>query len=389
MDLDEEEEEAIVRQPPPPTRRSAADRQTVSAAPAEDDDDDAAVLEEDEDELEYERTHRLVMEAEMLPSGRPAVDKLLAYRLTPSNWKTAAAAASGSSAARASSPYIDLATVNVKTDAGAAVREEMEGAVDSGKAEKASSSGSKKRKAGELLEESSDVAVSLVESSALLSSHLSHQFLCTFKHMSWLHTAWLPLLSLLQEGVKMKIKLSKFLRSEPLLLDEDDDEEELRDELIDADVTCVDKILAVRDGRRRDDIAGVRSFWPEQLLQKEEEAARAHAALQEAEEKAGSASSSSASSSSRYGREYLVKWSSLPYSASTWERPIDFRDSLKIRQFEQHTALPSPAVLQQRLHPVRPPPAAWKKLEDGVEYKGGNQLRPWQVEGVSWLLFNW
>jgi hypothetical protein len=210
--------------------------------------------------------------------------------------------------------------------------------------------------------------------------------------MSCLHTAWLPLLSLMEEGVKMKIKLSKFLRSEPLLLDEDDDEEELRDELIDAEVTCVDKILACRDARRRDDIAGVRSFWPEQLLQKEEEAARAHAAQQEAEEKAAassSSSSSSVSSSSRYHREYLVKWSSLPYSASTWERPIDFRDSLKIRQFEQHTALPSAAVLQRRLHPVRPPPAAWKKLEDGVEYKQANTLRPWQVEGVSWLLFNW
>ena len=227
----------------------------------------------------------------------------------------------------------------------------------------------------------------LVESSELLMEHLHVQFFCTFKHMSFLHTAWLPLSALMEEGVKMKIKLSKYLRGENLLLDGDNDEEEVREELIDSDFTCVDKILAVREGRRRDDIAGVRRFWP---VQSDSNGSLSSSQLSlHHHHPHHPASTSSSPPEPRNSREYLCKWASLPYSVSTWERPCDFNDSLKIQQFEMHTALPSAAQLQsRRLHPTRPPASAWKKFEEGVEYKGGNQLRPWQVEGVSWLLFN-
>ena len=37
----------------------------------------------------------------------------------------------------------------------------------------------------------------------------------------------------------------------------------------------------------------------------------------------------------------------------------------------------------------RPQAAAWKKLEESREYKSGNVLREYQLEGVNWLLFNW
>uniref|UniRef100_A0A3B4B586 SNF2 N-terminal domain-containing protein n=1 Tax=Periophthalmus magnuspinnatus TaxID=409849 RepID=A0A3B4B586_9GOBI len=33
----------------------------------------------------------------------------------------------------------------------------------------------------------------------------------------------------------------------------------------------------------------------------------------------------------------------------------------------------------------RPPAASWKKLEDTREYKNGNILREYQLEGVNWL----
>lgn len=37
----------------------------------------------------------------------------------------------------------------------------------------------------------------------------------------------------------------------------------------------------------------------------------------------------------------------------------------------------------------RPPPALFRPIKDSVEYKGGNYLRPYQLEGLNWLLFNW
>ncbi|TNN53613.1 Chromodomain-helicase-DNA-binding protein 8 [Liparis tanakae] len=63
---------------------------------------------------------------------------------------------------------------------------------------------------------------------------------------------------------------------------------------------------------------------------------------------------------------YLVKWSSLPYEDATWELKEDVDEGK-----------------------ARPPASAWKKLEETREYKNGNTLREYQLEGVNWLLFNW
>ncbi|XP_042329104.1 chromodomain-helicase-DNA-binding protein 8 isoform X4 [Sceloporus undulatus] len=80
---------------------------------------------------------------------------------------------------------------------------------------------------------------------------------------------------------------------------------------------------------------------------------------------------------------YLVKWCSLPYEDSTWELKEDV-DEGKVRDFKR---------IQSR-HPelkrvARPQAGSWKKLELTHEYKNGNQLREYQLEGVNWLLFNW
>uniref|UniRef100_A0A7N6AZU6 DNA helicase n=1 Tax=Anabas testudineus TaxID=64144 RepID=A0A7N6AZU6_ANATE len=42
-----------------------------------------------------------------------------------------------------------------------------------------------------------------------------------------------------------------------------------------------------------------------------------------------------------------------------------------------------------RPHISRPPASSWKKLDETREYKNGNILREYQLEGVNWLLFNW
>nr|XP_009931798.1 PREDICTED: chromodomain-helicase-DNA-binding protein 8 [Opisthocomus hoazin] len=80
---------------------------------------------------------------------------------------------------------------------------------------------------------------------------------------------------------------------------------------------------------------------------------------------------------------YLVKWCSLPYEDSTWELKEDV-DEGKVAEFKR----------VQARHPElkrlpRPQAGSWKKLELSHEYKNGNQLREYQLEGVNWLLFNW
>ncbi|XP_078208639.1 chromodomain-helicase-DNA-binding protein 7 isoform X11 [Callithrix jacchus] len=80
---------------------------------------------------------------------------------------------------------------------------------------------------------------------------------------------------------------------------------------------------------------------------------------------------------------YLVKWCSLPYEDSTWERRQDI-DQAKIEEFEK---LMSREPETERVE--RPPADDWKKSESSREYKNNNKLREYQLEGVNWLLFNW
>uniref|UniRef100_A0A3P9H1Y2 Chromo domain-containing protein n=1 Tax=Oryzias latipes TaxID=8090 RepID=A0A3P9H1Y2_ORYLA len=80
---------------------------------------------------------------------------------------------------------------------------------------------------------------------------------------------------------------------------------------------------------------------------------------------------------------YLVKWCSLPYEDATWELKEDV-DEGKVKEFSRiHNRQP---CLKRT---PRPPASSWKKLEETREYKNGNILREYQLEGVNWLLFNW
>lgn len=37
----------------------------------------------------------------------------------------------------------------------------------------------------------------------------------------------------------------------------------------------------------------------------------------------------------------------------------------------------------------RPPSEKWQKLDCSRDYRNGNELREYQLEGMNWLLFNW
>ncbi|KAK7945452.1 hypothetical protein WMY93_001180 [Mugilogobius chulae] len=80
---------------------------------------------------------------------------------------------------------------------------------------------------------------------------------------------------------------------------------------------------------------------------------------------------------------YLVKWCSLPYEDSTWELKADI-DQSKIEEYEQIAARTPNTKRVDRPHA-----ADWPKLEGSRDYRNGNALREYQLEGLNWLTFNW
>jgi chromodomain-helicase-DNA-binding protein 7 len=84
--------------------------------------------------------------------------------------------------------------------------------------------------------------------------------------------------------------------------------------------------------------------------------------------------------------QYLCKWVNLPYSEATWEVPSAFKDTPKIASFNRNSQVPSLATLQAK--GSKASSSEWTKLEESPSYKG-NELRPWQIDGVNWLMTNW
>ena len=83
-------------------------------------------------------------------------------------------------------------------------------------------------------------------------------------------------------------------------------------------------------------------------------------------------------------KHYLVKWRSLPYEDCTWELEKDV-DPIKIADFKRWREPPDDDFYER----TRPKKHLWKKWEESPAYKNGNKLRPYQLEGVNWLLFSW
>ena len=81
--------------------------------------------------------------------------------------------------------------------------------------------------------------------------------------------------------------------------------------------------------------------------------------------------------------QYFVKWMGLNYGQSTWEDAANV-DDFKVREFVRFNRVP---------HNVEDKPfpdaSEWRKLKSSPKFKNGNELRAWQIEGVSWLLYNW
>ena len=83
-------------------------------------------------------------------------------------------------------------------------------------------------------------------------------------------------------------------------------------------------------------------------------------------------------------KHYLVKWRSLPYEDCTWELESDV-DPKKITDFERWRVPPPADCCYKR----RPHKKEWKKMDQAPTFLNNNVLRPYQLEGVNWLLFSW
>lgn len=84
-------------------------------------------------------------------------------------------------------------------------------------------------------------------------------------------------------------------------------------------------------------------------------------------------------------KHYLVKWRSMQYDDSTWELEGDV-DADAILQFERFR---KPLAKDKMKVKRRPTPEQWRKLDKSPVYKNNNTLRPYQLEGLNWLLFSW
>ncbi|ORZ34456.1 SNF2 family N-terminal domain-domain-containing protein, partial [Catenaria anguillulae PL171] len=88
---------------------------------------------------------------------------------------------------------------------------------------------------------------------------------------------------------------------------------------------------------------------------------------------------------------FLVKWENLAYDQATWESKEDCEewDSDLVKEFLERRVLNEQKVATMQKGVVRPPLSSWKPHEESLEYKNGNQLRSYQLEGVNWLTHCW
>eukprot|EP00842_Homolaphlyctis_polyrhiza_P001258 jgi/Hompol1/2132/HPOL_002827-RA len=88
---------------------------------------------------------------------------------------------------------------------------------------------------------------------------------------------------------------------------------------------------------------------------------------------------------------YLVKWCAQPYEHSTWESMelMQQIDPDKITEYTERNTLKQDRRVSYTLPGRRYPTGRWKKLNESPIYKNDNMLRPYQLEGLDWLLFCW
>lgn len=89
------------------------------------------------------------------------------------------------------------------------------------------------------------------------------------------------------------------------------------------------------------------------------------------------------------GKVYVIKWKKLPYELSTEEKS---EDAVKCENFEEELKkYRERKKIRTMRYPLewRPPRELQIKFDESPEFKNGNKLRAYQLEGLNWLLNRW
>ena len=95
---------------------------------------------------------------------------------------------------------------------------------------------------------------------------------------------------------------------------------------------------------------------------------------------------------SRSKEQYLVKWKGLGYDECTWEAADDIANDAEIARYFRYSE-PPPIGGKERRGTGREPHArksavGIKRQVEEMTFNGGRQLREYQLDGVSWMAYN-
>jgi chromodomain-helicase-DNA-binding protein 7 len=171
------------------------------------------------------------------------------------------------------------------------------------------------------------------------------EYLVKWKGKSYIHVAWVSPDVIRQEGQGGRAKLYKYWKRRNKLrrtLQSVNEEAQDNKDNFPSDYLEVDRILAYEDV----------------IIKKKD-------------------------GTSQATRMYLVKWCALPYLEATWETAEDIKDDQKIKDFFRfNTPLPPPQSQKTNS-------ATFQPYRESLVYRNDNQLRPYQLEGLNWLIFCW
>ena len=92
--------------------------------------------------------------------------------------------------------------------------------------------------------------------------------------------------------------------------------------------------------------------------------------------------------SRRGNNEYLVKWKGLGYEEATWESVEDIKNDAEIARYHYFSTPPNGASKAQVDKRVIKSIVGVRAQVEQMTFKGGRQLRDYQIEGVGWMAYN-
>lgn len=102
--------------------------------------------------------------------------------------------------------------------------------------------------------------------------------------------------------------------------------------------------------------------------------------------------------SGKEGLEFLVKWAGLSFAQSSWERRVDLDDEVAVNEYfdrlvqnvltnaQRRRSASSMQSPEPKFDPTQPPKRFYNESK---VYKNGLELRPYQVQGLNWLVAQW